>query len=98
VKLTLLAAAALAAGAWTMPANAAAVGFAKGVAAGTADPIVEKVHFRHRSCQLGVGGWHYHVRGDRRSCFRRPGIRFWTWRCEGPRCDWYHSRDRRWRR
>lgn len=98
MKLTLFAVATLAAGAWTMPANAASFGFAKDTAADPAQPMAEQVHFRHSSCQLGEGGWHYHFRGDRRSCFRRPGIRYWTWRCEGPRCDWFHSRDRRWRR
>jgi hypothetical protein len=37
-------------------------------------PTIEKVHFEHRSCQLGRRGWHFHNRfGDRLECrpFRR---------------------------
>ncbi len=98
MKLPLIVAAGLlSAGMMATSANAAAVSFAKDLAADAPRPAAEQVHFRHSSCQLGAGGWHYHFRGDRRSCGRRPGLRFWTWRCEGPRCDWWHNRDRRWR-
>ena len=38
------------------------------------------------------------MRGNRRSTCRpvRPSGRDWGWRCEGPRCGWWHRHDRRW--
>jgi len=42
-------------------------------------------------------GWHY-MRGTRRVVCRpaRPQGAFWGWKCEGPRCGWWHRNDRRW--
>ena len=42
-------------------------------------------------------GWHY-MRGSRRIVCRpaRPSGRLWGWRCEGPRCGWWHRNERRW--
>ena len=53
---------------------------------------------RHRACELGQRGWHYHNgRGDRIDCRpRRPGLLYWTWRTEGGRSGWYHTREHRW--
>jgi hypothetical protein len=62
--------------------------------------LVQKIHNGdvHRSCELGNRGWHYHSRYRGRIECRppRPGFRYWTWRNEGGRQGWYHSRDRRW--
>ena len=50
-------------------------------------------------CARDDRGWHY-MRGDRRTTCRpaRPseGARFYGWRCEGPRCGWWHRNERRW--
>ena len=42
-------------------------------------------------------GWHY-MRGERRVTCRpvRPKGAFWNWHCEGPRCGWWHPKERRW--
>jgi hypothetical protein len=42
-------------------------------------------------------GWHY-MNGQRRVICRpaRPRGNFWNWRCEGPRCGWWHRNERRW--
>jgi hypothetical protein len=51
-------------------------------------------------CRRDQRGWH-HMRGDRRITCRpaRPrdvGTNYWGWRCEGPRCGWWHRNDHRW--
>jgi hypothetical protein len=48
-------------------------------------------------CSRDDRGWHY-MRGSRRVTCRpaHPGGRFWAWRCEGPRCGWWHRNERRW--
>jgi hypothetical protein len=48
-------------------------------------------------CTRDDRGWHY-MRGERRVTCRpvRPKGAFWGWRCEGPRCGWWHRNDRRW--
>jgi hypothetical protein len=52
----------------------------------------------HRSCELGERGWHYNTpRSGRVECRpRRPVGLYWSWREDGGRRGWYHSRDRRW--
>jgi hypothetical protein len=42
-------------------------------------------------------GWHY-MRGQRRITCRpaRPTGAGWGWRCEGPRCGWWHRNNHRW--
>ena len=61
-------------------------------------PLVELVNGDHRACRSGPNGWHYHTRRGVRVACRpaRPGFRYWTWRSEGNRSGWWHSRDRRW--
>ena len=51
-------------------------------------------------CRRDDRGWHY-MRSERRVTCRpaRPregGTNVWGWKCEGPRCGWWHQRDRRW--
>jgi hypothetical protein len=51
-------------------------------------------------CRRDERGWHY-MRGERRETCRpeRPsegGVRVWGWRCEGPRCGWWHQHEHRW--
>ena len=51
-------------------------------------------------CRRDHRGWHY-KRGERRVTCRptRPregAARIWGWRCEGPRCGWWHQHERRW--
>ena len=48
-------------------------------------------------CTRDDRGWHY-MRGERRVTCRpvRPRGALWGWRCEGPRCGWWHRNDRRW--
>jgi hypothetical protein len=48
-------------------------------------------------CERDERGWRY-MRGDRRVTCRpaRPAGRDWGWRCEGPRCGWWHRHERRW--
>jgi hypothetical protein len=48
-------------------------------------------------CERDDRGWRY-MRGDRRVTCRpaRPSGRDWGWRCEGPRCGWWHRHERRW--
>ena len=48
-------------------------------------------------CIRDDSGWH-HMRGARRITCRpaRPRGAFWGWRCEGPRCGWWHRDNRRW--
>jgi hypothetical protein len=45
----------------------------RAAAALQADSLAQKVHFGHRSCELGVYGWHRHVGpyGVRVSCWPR---------------------------
>lgn len=57
---------------------------------------------RHRTCQAGGAGYHYHVwrngRLARIACRpSRPPGSFWIWRSYGGRDGWWHSRERRWR-
>lgn len=44
-------------------------------------------------------GWH-HMRGERRVTCRpampREGAKFWKWRCDGPRCGYWHRHENRW--
>jgi hypothetical protein len=48
-------------------------------------------------CGRDDRGWHY-MRGQRRVTCRpaRPRGALWGWRCEGPRCGWWHRQNRRW--
>lgn len=48
-------------------------------------------------CTRDDRGWHY-MRGNRRMVCRpaRPRGAFWGWKCEGPRCGWWHRNERRW--
>jgi hypothetical protein len=48
-------------------------------------------------CERDERGWRY-MRGERRVTCRpaRPSGRDWGWRCEGPRCGWWHRHERRW--
>jgi hypothetical protein len=50
-------------------------------------------------CRRDDRGWHY-MRGEQRVTCRpaRPegGARVWGWKCEGPRCGWWHQHERRW--
>lgn len=82
-------------------ASAAPLGAIGNTAVPADSGLVQQVHAGnvHRACELGQGGWHYHSRYRGRIDCRpaRPGIRYWIWRSEGGRSDWYHSRDRRWR-
>jgi hypothetical protein len=61
--------------------------------------LLQKVHGRHRSCERGPAGWHYHsFRGERVACDPRPRGPWWMWRCAEGRCDWWHRNERRyWR-
>jgi hypothetical protein len=69
MKITYLTAASLLAfGLATSSAQAAALTMPKEIVAEVATPSLEKVHFNHRSCQLGGRGWHYHRYGDRLRC------------------------------
>jgi hypothetical protein len=51
------------------------------------------------NCIRDDRGWHY-MRGERRTVCRpdrpRADVKFYGWRCEGPRCGWWHKRDKRW--
>jgi hypothetical protein len=42
-------------------------------------------------------GWHY-MRGERRTTCKpvRPSGKDWGWKCEGPRCGWWHRGEKRW--
>jgi hypothetical protein len=59
--------------------------------------LVEKVHACHALCELGPAGWHYHVGPTckRVVCGASPGT-VYIWRCDGPRCGWWHPLFRRW--
>jgi hypothetical protein len=50
-------------------------------------------------CQRDDRGWH-RMRGARRENCRpaRPaeGGKLWGWKCEGPRCGWWHSKEKHW--
>ena len=50
-------------------------------------------------CRRDERGWH-RMRGERRENCRptRPAEsgKMWGWKCEGPRCGWWHSKERRW--
>jgi hypothetical protein len=51
-------------------------------------------------CRRDDRGWHY-MRGERRTMCRpsRPregAAGLWGWRCEGPRCGWWHRHEHRW--
>lgn len=86
----------LALGLVSASANAAVVGMAKDVGAGA--PALELETVRHGTavCALGPRGWHYHNRfGDRIPCNPRPRGVFYTWRCVGPNCGWWHRGYRR---
>jgi hypothetical protein len=81
---------------FTVPAIAAPAGLtAHGFAAqGQAMPIAAD------NCRRDDRGWHY-MRGERRvTCRpvhpREGGANLWGWRCDGPRCGWWHQKERRW--
>jgi hypothetical protein len=96
MKNIFVAAAALAVIAFAGTANAAAVNMAKDVGLNAPDTAVELVRHGGPTCELGRNGWHYHSRrGERIECNPRPQGRFYGWRCEGPRCGWYHRGYRR---
>lgn len=90
----------LATGLFASAANAAPIGSIPSNTISTDAPLVELVNGVHRSCGSGPIGWHYHTRRGARVACRpvRPGIRYWTWRSEGSRSGWWHSRERRWNR
>jgi len=50
-------------------------------------------------CRRDERGWH-RMRGERRENCRptRPaeGAKMWGWKCEGPRCGWWHSKEKHW--
>ena len=50
-------------------------------------------------CRRDERGWH-RMRGERRENCRpaRPaeGGKMWGWKCEGPRCGWWHSKEKHW--
>ncbi len=87
----------LATGLFASAAGAAPLGNFSKDAAPSADPLVQLVHNVHRACSVGPNGWHFHTRRGVRVACRpvRPG-RYWTWRSEGGRNGWWHSRERRW--
>jgi hypothetical protein len=63
------------------------------------ESLVVQIHNGfHRSCELGVRGWHYNTPRDGRvDCRPRRPIGFgWGWREEGGRRGWYQERNRRW--
>jgi hypothetical protein len=66
------------------------------------DPIVGHIQaelLARHNCIRDDRGWHY-MRGERRTVCRpdrpRADVKFYGWRCEGPRCGWWHKRDKRW--
>jgi hypothetical protein len=95
---TAIASGLLATGLFASAATAAPIGSIARDTISNDAPLVELVHNVHRACVLGQRGWHYHNRrGDRIECRPvRPGYRYWTWRSEGGRSGWWHSRERRW--
>ena len=50
-------------------------------------------------CRRDERGWH-RMRGEHRDNCRpvqpTENRRMWGWKCEGPRCGWWHSKERRW--
>lgn len=48
-------------------------------------------------CVRDDRGWHQ-MRGSRRVTCRpaRPRGAEWGWRCDGPRCGWWHRKENRW--
>jgi hypothetical protein len=60
--------------------------------------LVQKVHACHAICELGPAGWHYHIGPTckRVTCGASPGGPY-IWRCDGPRCGWWHPLLFRWR-
>ena len=49
-------------------------------------------------CRRDGRGWHSMYGERRRGCRpdRPRGDRHWGWKCDGPRCGWWHPRERRW--
>jgi hypothetical protein len=76
-------------------ATAALAGPAPGQRPATNEALISKV--ADYVCIRDERGWH-HMRGTRRVVCKpvRPRGAFWGWRCEGPRCGWWHRNDRRW--
>jgi hypothetical protein len=89
VSAAVLAAATL----WAGTAAAAPIAGGAGPAPG-AEPLVSKV--ATFVCVRDDRGWHY-MHGQRRVSCRpvRPRGEHWGWRCEGPRCGWWHRHERR---
>jgi hypothetical protein len=80
--------------AWTGAANAAPLGTPNATENGGWATRVAAI-----VCLRDDRGWH-HMRGGRRLDCRpeRPkmDVKRWGWRCEGPRCGWWHSKEKRW--
>lgn len=81
---------------FAVPANARAAGPTAHKL--TAENSITPVATYH--CRRHDRGWHY-LRGERRVTCRsaRPregGTNLWGWKCEGPRCGWWHQKERHW--
>jgi hypothetical protein len=74
-------------------ANAAAADAGKRL---RGEGLITKVAFGE--CQRDERGWH-RMNGERRANCRpaRPieGAKLWGWKCDGPRCGWWHSKEKR---
>jgi hypothetical protein len=50
-----------------------------------------------RNCLRDEKGWHYMDGSKRHDCKPdRPSGKDWAWRCDGPRCGWWHAKEKRW--
>ena len=50
-----------------------------------------------RDCMRDEKGWHYMEKERRHACKpKRPQGKDWGWKCEGPRCGWWHAKEKRW--
>jgi hypothetical protein len=51
----------------------------------------------NHDCIRDERGWHYMDKDQRRD-FRpmRPEGGDWGWKCEGPRCGWWHAKEKHW--
>ena len=91
MKMILAAGALLAALATSASAAPAGLGNSAAPDAGLTTKVATMI------CVRDDRGWH-HMRGkDRVTCRpARPRGAEWGWRCEGPRCGWWHRMDSRW--
>jgi hypothetical protein len=98
MKMTLIGAASLAVLAVASIGSASAAPFSPSAPSVYGGDLQLVHNGAHRSCQRGPQGWHYIGRGGNRIECRpsRPSGVYWSWRTEGDRRGWYHSRDRRW--